>query len=669
VRARIAFFVLVGIGVVSILAQVFVNPTLGLPWSIAGVALFVVGAVLAKRIPTNPIAWLMLGGGVGLAFGGVLSVLAREVTDPLGAWLDAIGFAFNTAAVMVLPAVLLRFPHGDRPVGRWRFLEFFAVAAALFGFLAALFNGGWGGDQIQAWAVSPLHDSTEPLGDFFSATFYPTFMFTFIGSAVYMIVRYRRSSGEQRLQFKWLAYAAGFFLAGGVAIFIDSGFTAVQTDTLWEALWMSLAFTAIPVSIGIAVLKYRLYDIDVVISRTVVLAVLAGFITVTYALIVVGLGQLIGGDSSGLLLPIAAIAVVALAFEPVRLWAQRWANRIVYGKRATPYEVLSDLTERLSMAEEAEGILDRLAALLCDGTGADRATVWLGSPGSMIPASTSPTGASVADQPELDGESGFSVTHDEEVVGAIEVVKPRGGVLSTAERSLVVDLAGSAGAVLGYRRLNASLEERATELEESRGRLVGVQDQERRRLERDLHEGAEQYIVALKVKIGVASQMAGKHDAPKLESLLSGLTDEAQAALDDVQSLAKGIYPPILESDGLGAAVSALAASTPVDVLVERDGVGRYTAEVEAAVYFDISEAVTNAVKHAAPPIRIEMSDDDGLLSFSVVDSGPGFDIDTSDMGSGLDNMADRLDAVGGTLTVNSAAGGSTEISGGIPIA
>lgn len=163
--------------------------------------------------------------------------------------------------------------------------------------------------------------------------------------------------------------------------------------------------------------------------------------------------------------------------------------------------------------------------------------------------------------------------------------------------------------------------------------------------------------------------MAGKHDAPKLESLLSGLTDEAQAALDDVQSLAKGIYPPILESDGLGAAVSALAASTPVDVLVERDGVGRYTAEVEAAVYFDISEAVTNAVKHAAPPIRIEMSDDDGLLSFSVVDSGPGFDIDTSDMGSGLDNMADRLDAVGGTLTVNSAAGGSTEISGGIPIA
>jgi len=598
-----------------------------------------------------------------------LGAMAQIVDDPVqAAWLDAVQYAFATAFILVLPVVLLRFPHGKTPSAPWRYFEWLAEVAALFGFLAALLNGGWGGDQTQALFVSPLYAGTQPIGDVFSAVFYPAFMTALVGASVSLIARYRRSSGEQRLQFKWLAYAAAFLLAGGIAIFIDSGFATVQTDTLWEALWMSLAFAAIPVAIGVAVLKYRLYEIDVVISRTVVLAVLAGFITTTYALIVVGLGQLVGGESNGLLLPITATAIVAVAFEPVRLRAQRWANRIVYGKRATPYEVLSDLTERLSVAEEAEGTLHRLVALLSDGTGAERATVWLGAVGSMAAAATAPADVTVDSQPQLDEQTGFAVTHDGEIVGALEVVKRRGTGLSTAERSLVSDLAGSAGALLGYQRLNDSLEERARELEESRTRLVGVQDQERRRLERDLHEGAEQYIVALKVKIGVASQLASKQYAPDLAALLSGLTDEAQAALDDVQSLAKGIYPPILESDGLGAAVSALASSTPVDVLVERDGVGRYPAEIEAAVYFDISEAVTNAVKHADPPIRIEMSDSDRTLSFLVVDAGPGFDMGRSDMGSGLENMADRLDAVGGTLDVQSAEGESTRVSGKIPL-
>ena len=187
-------------------------------------------------------------------------------------------------------------------------------------------------------------------------------------------------------------------------------------------------------------------------------------------------------------------------------------------------------------------------------------------------------------------------------------------------------------------------------------------------MERDLHAGAEQFIVALKAKIGVAAQLAAKHGAEELEDWREGRTGEAQAALDDVQSLAKGIYPPILVSDGLGAAISALARSTPVDIHFDRDGIGRYPAEVEAAVYFDISEAVTNAVKHADPPIRIELAGDDAFLRFSVVDDGPGFDIDQSDMGSGIENMADRLDSIGGTLKVTSSVGRATEISGTIPL-
>ena len=668
-KKRVGYLLLVGTGLVCTVGSIILDPGVGFPWSIAGVVIFVVGAILAWRVPTNPISWLLLVTGVGLAGPALLRAVALEVADPAtAAWMDAVSYAFSTASVLLLPIVLLRFPDGRAPSQPWRYIEWLAGAAAFFGFLAALFNGGWGGDQTQALAPSPLFEQTTPVGDVFSAIFYPSFLLAFVGASISLIVRYRRSTGEARLQFKWLAYAAGFLLAGLIAILIDSGFAAVSTDKLWEATLMSLAFAAIPASIGVAVLKYRLYEVDVVISRTVVLAVLAVFITITYVLIVVGLGQLIGGDSNSLLLQIAATALVAVAFEPVRFMAQRWANRLVYGKRATPYEVLSDLTERLSGSEEGEGTLTRMATLLRDGTGADRATVWLGEPGEMTVAATSPSDVSVSEEPDMDGETGFSVIHDADVVGALEVVKPPGSLLSTTERSLVADLAGSAGAVLGYQRLNVSLAERARDLEESRARLVGVQDQERKRLERDLHEGAEQYIVALKVKVGVASQMAGKHDAPELAKLLGGLTLEAQAALDDVQSLAKGIYPPILESDGLGAAVSALASSAPVEVSVERDGVDRYPAEVEAAVYFDISEAVTNAVKHAEPPIHINLSDRNGLLVFSVADGGPGFDIDESDMGSGLENMADRINAVGGTLTVHSATGESTRVSGEIPI-
>jgi signal transduction histidine kinase len=439
------------------------------------------------------------------------------------------------------------------------------------------------------------------------------------------------------------------------------------TSTGWIAVMVATAFAAIPIATAIAILKYRLYDIDVVIGRTVVLGVLAGFITLVYALVVVGVGNLIGGTSDGLILPIAATAVVALAFEPVRHMAQSWANRMVYGQRATPYEVLSDLTERLSHGEEGEGLLARMAERLGDGTGAERATIWLGDETAMRVGASWPDSPGPAAGVDLDAEDVFPVTHDGVVVGAFEIAKPRGTALSTAERSLITDLAGSAGAVLGYQRLNDSLQAKVRELAESRARLVDVQDKERRRLERDLHDGAQQLIVALKVKIGLARAMAARHDAEDLERLLQGLGDEAQAALDEVRALAKGIYPPVLESDGLGPALSALASGSAEEVVVRSEGLGRYDRDIEAAIYFEISEAVTNAVKHASGPIRVELVGSDGEVRFSVQDSGPGFDLAMANGGSGLQNLRDRIDAVGGTLEIISNNNGTT-VSGTVPL-
>ncbi len=639
------------------------------PWGPAFLVGLGVGALLVWKAPGNRIGWLLFVFGAGTWIGGLGPVLARVASDQVAAgWFDAVGNSINSAAVLTLPLVLLVFPDGALPGRRWRGLAWLIVLTGVLGGLASLLNGGWGGDQTIAIAVSPLYEATNPLGDVIGRVFYILVPFSFAIAAFSVLLRYRRSVGEARLQIKWLLAAGVFVLVGMVVLVAANGFRIEGTDQLWEQATLASGFAAIPAAIGVAVLRYRLYDIDLVINRAVVLAVLAGFITAIYVVVVVVAGQAVGGDSDGLLLPILATAVVAVAFEPVRQVAQKWANRLVYGNRATPYEVLSDLTERLSEAEQGAGILARMAELLCAGTGAERATVWLDDAAGMTAAATEPLGAPVGDGVDLDSENVFPVIHDGEFVGALEVVKPRGTVLSSAEGSLIADLAGSAGAVLGYQRLNDSLAARAAELEESRGRMLGVQGAERRRLEQDLHEGAEQYIVALKVKIGVASQLAGRAGDDKLEQLLMDLIEETQAALDDVQSLAKGIYPPVLESDGLDAAVSALASSAPVEVVVVRGGVERFPADLEAAVYFDISEAVTNAVKHASPPIRIELTQSNGVLSFTVSDSGPGFDLDLDSPGSGLENMADRLETIGGRLVVDSEPGSATVVSGTVPV-
>ena len=638
------------------------------PWVIPAAVALVVGGLLTWRVPRNMVGWLIFIFSSGSAFVIAVLTIAAGISDPVRAgWLDAIGNTVSTASVMALPVALLRFPDGESLTRRWRVVEWIALSAAVTGAVASFLNGGWGGDVEQALGTAPFREATAQFGDVLSSTFYALMLVSMVMASVSLIVRFRRSQGEERLKIKWLAYSGGFLLISFVVV-VASGDWQVSLASGWQSLLIASAFASIPAAIGIAILQYRLYDIDVVISRTVVLAVLAGFITLVYALVVVGVGQLIGGDSDGLVLPIVATAIVALAFEPVRLHAQRWANRLVYGRRASPYEVLSDLTQRLSHGEQGEGILGRMAARLGDGTGAERATIWLGSGDPMTIGATWPDNADPGRDVDLGAPYVFVVTHDGVTVGAFEVVKPRGTALSSAERSLIADLAGSAGAVLGYQRLNDSLQARAKELAESRVRLVEAQDTERRRLERDLHDGAQQHIVALKVKVGLARTMAAKNGAQDLEALLTGLADEAQAALDEVRVLAKGLYPPVLESDGLGAAISSLASSAPVEVLFSRDGIGRYHRDIEAAIYFDISEAVTNAVKHATGPIRVELQDTGDVLSFTVTDAGPGFDLVTADRGSGLQNLKDRIDAVGGEIEISSLPGATTTVRGSVPL-
>jgi signal transduction histidine kinase len=415
-----------------------------------------------------------------------------------------------------------------------------------------------------------------------------------------------------------------------------------------------------------------LFEIDLVISRTLVFGAVAAFITGIYALLVVGVGQWIGVGSSNVVLSVASTAIVALLFEPFRVRAQRLANRLVYGTRATPYEVLSDLTVRLSEAESLEGLLDRMARRLADGTGAQSAVVWALDGDDYLPVAGWPERPTEpkSSLDRIPGET-VAVAHDGDPMGALSVVKPRGELLTSTEIALLDDLAGSAGLVMGKLRLDSALEVRAHELADSRRRLVTAQDVERRRLERDLHDGAQQLVVSLKVKLGIASQVARSEDGGEVADLLDNLAGDAQLAIDEIRSLARGIFPPLLESEGLKSAVGSLAASSGTDVTLDVEDPGTLPRDVESAVYFCISEALTNAGKHApGSPVEISVARDDQRLSFSVADRGPGMAASNGAAGggSGLRNMRDRVEALGGTIAIEERQGGGVEVRGELTV-
>jgi signal transduction histidine kinase len=634
--------------------------------------------MVLPRQPRNRAVWIIAWAGFLpglLPLGTMILVVSLEsigISAPVGEvapsdlplWLALVGqqFSWVWLGMLLLPTLLLlAFPDGRLPSPNWRWV----AGAVLVLWTSAAVGLMWGAAPSSSLTYSEIQtltwDSPEPSLWMFGVGYLGLILMIPVCVAA-MIMRFRRSRGLQRQQFRWVAWG------GAICVpFVVTGVVYEARGQLEVTLpLLVVAIVALMVPMGVSIGKYRLYDIDTVINRSVVFTVLVGFVAIIYGLLVVGLGSLIGGGGEGWT-PILATAVVALAFEPVRHTGQRWANRLAYGHRATPYEVLADLTERLTAPDQEGDLLERMARLLVDGTGAERATVWLGDLHGMRPEASA-GGQGESGEVDLADDTVFRVFHDGEVVGALEVVKPKGTALSTQERRLMADLAGSAGAVLGYRRLNESLALKAEEIERSRRRLVEAEDEERRRLEQELNEGAQQQILALKVNIGLAQRAAAEAGSEALVGLLGGLAEESQAALEEVRNLAKGIYPPVLESDGLGPAVSALAAGTPVEVEVSRAGIGRYPREVEAAVYFDISEALTNAVKHAEAPIRIELSEVDGVLRFSVSDSGPGFDPATTNRGSGLENLYDRVYAVDGRLEIISSPGSVTTVAGEIPL-
>jgi len=419
------------------------------------------------------------------------------------------------------------------------------------------------------------------------------------------------------------------------------------------------------VAVTVAIFRHRLYDVDLFISRTLAYGALGVCITVVYIGVVVGVGTLAHTTGeSNLVVSLVATALVAAIFQPARERLHRLANRLVYGQRASPYEVLADFSKRIAGALSVDEVLPRMAEAAANGVGATRSRVRVYVPGGRDRGVAWPADA-------LPGpfERTVPVLHQGTPVGEIGVSKSAREPITSAEDKLLTDLALQAGLAFENVRLDLELQSRLAELQASRQRIVAAQDAERRRLERDIHDGAQQELVALAVNIRVARELI-RSDPAEAESLLAELGDHAESALMTLRDLARGIYPPALVDRGLSAAVEAHIAKTCPEVQLAADGVGvgRYPAEAEAGVYFCCLEALQNRAKHAPGSRgRVDLRSEDGWLTFTVSDEGPGFEPARAGAGSGLQNMADRMAALGGGLEVRSAPGHGTTVSGRVP--
>ena len=639
-----------------------------------------VGAILSSRTRRNPIGWLLLAVGALFLLTGLSDEYLQSVASsgrPVTK-VDAAIALFTTVLWLpmlgIIASLVLLFPTGTVPGPRWRLVPWVTASAIGLFLVGAILKAGPLDAEDTGFpteimnpfgveALSAIAGAAVAAGSVVALLCIPP-------SLAGLLVRFRRSRGEERQQLRWLAYVVGTFTALVVlqiAIGVMPGDTPLLrfvSDTLF-LLSFALLGLGVPATTGIAVLRYRLYDLDLVVKKTVV------FVVLVVLLMTVSLGLLLALSS-----PLTDLApdetqavgitglLVGLSAWPLWHVARRIADRIVYGGRATPYEILSEFSGRVAETYSTDDVLPRMAHLLGGATGAAAAHVWLRVGDTFRVAASwpgdvptpSPVRTSTDDLPALAGHA-VDVRHQGDLLGALSVEMPASDPMRPSKERIVRDLAAQAGLVLRNVRL-------IEELRESRRRIVAAQDERAKKLERNIHDGAQQQLVALAVKARLAGTLATR-DAERTAAMLEEIQTDLQAALDDLRDLARGIYPPLLADKGLAAALMAQARKASIPVSVEPDGIGRYPQEIESAVYFSCLEALNNVTKYAdATSASVALGEQDGVLTFIVSDDGHGFDASATSYGTGLQGIADRLSAVGGQLEIRSAPDAGTTVAG-----
>jgi len=518
--------------------------------------------------------------------------------------------------------------------------------------------------------------------------------------------RYRRALGLERQRMQWFGWA----VAVGAEVTLVA--FAVRLLSGWPDHSGAVAVAAvlpIPVALALGSSRRLIGRVDTLLAHTVSLAGLSGVVVSVYLVIVLGLGRTpTDGERPLLGLSMLAAAVAALLYVPTRERLARFSNRLVYGEQEAPDQVLKTFGSRLSRAIPLDELLLQVAESLRKSMSLTAAEVWTGSGGQLDRTVSVPdtpvTHLSLAsDEEAVVARAGVSgpawvkvwlsallagredatlrvapITHSGHLLGLIVAVRaPTGEAFKEEEDRVLTELARQVGLALHNVQLDSALQSsldevrrQAEELRASRARIVAASDAARRQIERNLHDGAQQHLVALAVNLRLARQIA-ESDADAAKEMLEQLGHDLQDAVQELRSLAHGIYPPLLVDRGLPEALSAAAGRSALPAQVMAEEIGRYPAEVEAAVYFCCLEAMQNAGKHAGEgsTVTVKVWEEAGALLFEVADDGAGFDPSRRETpGAGFVNMGDRVGAIGGSFGVQSAPGRGTRVSGRVPV-
>jgi signal transduction histidine kinase len=676
VGAGLALGGLLLVGDDGLSAAELVRVGLVVAWALAGLSLVVRPG--QRRLGAIVLAAAALGGACVLCSG----ILHRDPGGSLG----GIAALVRPLAAGLLPAVALHLIVG-LPHGRLGSRPLRVMVAA--GYAAGVGLGLW------LWSQSPA----LPL--------WPVAVAGVLAVAAGIAPSHRRflaSRGTARQRMEWVGLAVVVVAEAALVV------TALRVLAGWPRHLPEVVGTVsvlIPVALAAGASPRLVGRVDRLLAHTVSLAGLSGLVVAVYLLVVLGLGQVPSErERALLLLSMAAAAVCALLYHPARERLTQAANGLVYGERSAPDEALRTFGARLSRAIPLEELLLQLAESLHKTMSLETAEVWTGSEGLLERAASvpdrgparllvDPAEAPVVARAGVSGRAWLAiwlpnlldgrpdaairmapVAHSGALLGMLVVTRRPDERFGEEDERVLAELARQVGQALHNVRLDsalqASLDElrhKAEELQASRARIVVAADAERRRIERDLHDGAQQRLVALAVKLRLARRMVDG-DLDEAKGMLDELRDEVKDAVEELRSLAHGIYPPLLLDQGLAAALGSAAQRATIPTRVEAGPIGRYPGDVEAAAYFCCLEALQNAMKHAGPEATavIRAWEEDGSLRFEVADDGAGFDAGGKAGGVGFVNMADRLGAIGGSLRVESTPGGGTRVLGVLPI-
>lgn len=494
-----------------------------------------------------------------------------------------------------------------------------------------------------------------------------------IGAIGVLLYRFRTAPAEQRRRMRLMTYSlvAGLPVLLTVVVLQAAGVPDDAPVARAVSAFLIPIMLAMPVSIVIGVLRYRLFDIEVIVRRSVVYGLLVLLIAIAYGALAVAPGLALG-DQVPVQLAVALTVVAAIAFQPLRRRLERLADRWVFGERVNRYRLLTDFGSSLEHAARVPDLLPTLARTVQEGLRAPwvRVTV-TGMPVAIAGPDGDEVGLTVPLEHRRLPDATPTATPTMHQVGRIDCgVRPDG--YDEQDRELLATLAGQAASAIANVRLSTELAERLAELDRSRARIVTAADAERRRIERDIHDGVQQQVVALIMKVRLARNQIGRAERAA-DDALAEIGVDVKDLLIDLRELAHGIHPPVLSDGGLLAAVEARAARLPFAVRVSageelRDR--RFADDVEGAAYFVVCEALTNVAKHAGdagPATEVDLADGNGELTVVIADHGAGF-ADPSPGGTGLTNLRDRVEALGGRLRVDSAPGRGTRVSAHLPV-